>query len=84
MDEAITCGRQDGIRKRDDTYKLHARDIVALPLTAELVTLSACHSAGARAFAGEGLVGLAWGFLSAGAERGGRPLERWRTRRAPR
>ncbi len=50
-----------------DDYKLYARDIVKIPLRAELVTLSACHSAGARAYAGEGLVGLAWAFLSAGA-----------------
>jgi len=31
------------------------------------VTLSACHSAGARTYAGEGLVGLAWAFLQSGA-----------------
>lgn len=50
-----------------DEYKLYARDIISLPLSAELVTLSACRSAGGRAFAGEGLVGLSWAFLSAGA-----------------
>lgn len=50
-----------------DDYKLHARDIVQVPLGAELVTLSACHGAGARDYAGEGLVGLAWAFLKAGA-----------------
>lgn len=52
---------------RHDDYKLYARDIVQVPLTAELVTLSACRSAGSRAFAGEGLVGLAWAFLGSGA-----------------
>jgi CHAT domain-containing protein/tetratricopeptide (TPR) repeat protein len=52
---------------RDDSYKLYARDIVAVPLDAELVTLSACRSAGSRAYAGEGLVGLAWAFLGSGA-----------------
>jgi CHAT domain-containing protein/tetratricopeptide (TPR) repeat protein len=52
---------------RDHAYKLYARDIVEVPLRAELVTLSACHSAGSRAYAGEGLVGLAWAFLSTGA-----------------
>jgi CHAT domain-containing protein len=31
------------------------------------VTISSCHGAGTRAFAGEGLVGLAWAFLGAGA-----------------
>lgn len=50
-----------------DTYKLYARDIVKEPLGAELVTISACHAAGSRTFSGEGLVGLAWAFLRAGA-----------------
>jgi CHAT domain-containing protein len=31
------------------------------------VTVSACRSAGGRAYAGEGLVGFAWAFLKAGA-----------------
>ena len=52
---------------RDQDYKLYAREIVSLPLRAELVTLSACRSAGSRAFEGEGLVGLAWAFLNSGA-----------------
>ncbi len=51
-----------------DDYKLYAREILSVPLNAELVTLSACRSAGARTFAGEGLVGLSWAFLSAGAK----------------
>jgi CHAT domain-containing protein len=38
-------------------------------LHAELVTVSACRSAGERAYAGEGLVGFAWAFLRAGAFR---------------
>ncbi len=50
-----------------DRCKLFARDVMALPLTAELVTISACRSAGARTYAGEGLVGFAWAFLRAGA-----------------
>jgi CHAT domain-containing protein len=37
------------------------------PLRADLVTVSACYSAGERAYSGEGLVGLAWAFLRAGA-----------------
>lgn len=53
---------------RDEAYKLYARDIVGLPLRAELVTLSACRSAGSRTYAGEGLVGLAWAFMSTGAQ----------------
>lgn len=52
---------------KGDDYKLYARDVLNAPLTADVVTLSACHSAGARAYAGEGLVGLAWAFLSAGS-----------------
>jgi CHAT domain-containing protein len=48
-------------------YKLYAREIMATPQHAELVTISACYSAGARAFSGEGLVGLAWAFMRAGA-----------------
>jgi CHAT domain-containing protein/tetratricopeptide (TPR) repeat protein len=51
----------------DKDYKLYARDIVKFPIHADLVTISACYSAGKRAYAGEGLVGLAWAFLRAGA-----------------
>ena len=48
-------------------YKLYARDILRYPLNASLVTVSSCYGAGQRAYAGEGLVGLAWAFLRAGA-----------------
>jgi CHAT domain-containing protein len=50
-----------------DSYKLYARDIVKRRLTAYLVTISACNGAGTRAYSGEGLVGLSWAFLRAGA-----------------
>lgn len=50
-----------------DSYKLYARDIVQHPLHAYLVTISACNGAGMRTYAGEGLIGLAWAFLRAGA-----------------
>lgn len=50
-----------------DDYKLYARDITSRPLHAELVTISACYGAGTRAYTGEGLVGLSWAFLRAGA-----------------
>ena len=53
----------------DEAYKLYARDVAQLPLGAELVTVSACRSAGERAYSGEGLVGFAWAFLRAGASR---------------
>lgn len=50
-----------------DVYKLYARDIVKRHLNAELVTISACNGSGTRAYSGEGLVGLSWAFLRAGA-----------------
>lgn len=50
-----------------DSYKLYARDIVQHRLQAYLVTISACNGSGLRTYAGEGLVGLAWAFLRAGA-----------------
>ncbi len=50
-----------------DTYKLYARDIVQHHLNANLVTISACNGSGTRAYSGEGLVGLSWAFLHAGA-----------------
>lgn len=48
-------------------FKLYARDIVGRPLNAYLVTISACNGAGERVLEGEGLVGLSWAFLRAGA-----------------
>ncbi len=48
-------------------FKLYARDIVTRHLNAELVTISACNGSGIRTFSGEGLVGLSWAFLRAGA-----------------
>jgi CHAT domain-containing protein len=50
-------------------HKLYARDVAEQPLRADLVTVSACRSAGERAYSGEGLVGFAWAFLRAGASR---------------
>jgi CHAT domain-containing protein len=50
-----------------DSYKLYARDIVAHHLNAELVTISACNGAGTQSYSGEGLVGLSWAFMRAGA-----------------
>jgi CHAT domain-containing protein len=51
----------------DDSFKLYAREIIGHPLRADLVTISACYGAGERAYSGEGLVGLSWAFLRAGA-----------------
>ena len=61
LDSAVILARDR------DGYKLYAREILAHPLKARLVTISSCHGAGKRAFEGEGLVGLAWAFLGAGA-----------------
>ena len=55
------------LAREGESYKLYARDIVKKPLHARLVTISSCHGAGTRAYTGEGLVGLAWAFLHAGA-----------------
>jgi CHAT domain-containing protein len=53
----------------NDAYKLYAREVAAVPLRAELVTVSACRSAGERSYSGEGLIGFSWAFLRAGASR---------------
>src|SRR5262249_204074 len=43
-----------------NSYKLYAHEIQDEPLHADLVTLSACYSAGTRWYNGEGIVGLGW------------------------
>lgn len=53
----------------DGNFKLYARDIIHIPVKAEVVTISTCYGAGARTYSGQGLVGLAWAFLRAGAHR---------------
>ncbi len=50
-----------------DSFKLYARDIMQRHINARLVTISACYGSGTRFYAGEGLVGLSWAFLRAGA-----------------
>jgi len=55
------------LTREGDSFKLYARDIVKHPLNAFLVSVSACDGAGKRNFAGEGLIGLSWAFLRAGA-----------------
>ena len=49
-----------------ESYKLYARDIVQHHINASLVTISACNGEG-TSYSGEGLVGLSWAFLRAGA-----------------
>jgi CHAT domain-containing protein len=63
LESAVVLSRE----KNGDVYRLYARDIVNHRLTAYLVTISACNGAGTRAYSGEGLVGLSWAFLRAGA-----------------
>ena len=69
LDSAIVLSRESTQTSpvQDDSFKLYARDIIQHPLRAKLVTISACYSAGTRAYSGEGLVGLSWAFLRAGA-----------------
>jgi CHAT domain-containing protein/tetratricopeptide (TPR) repeat protein len=61
LDSAIILSPEGGISK------LYAREIVAHPLEAGLVTISSCYGAGIRTYSGEGLIGLSWAFLRAGA-----------------
>ncbi len=64
LDSAIVLSKP---APTDDAFRLYARDIIHFPLRAELVTVSSCYGAGSRAYSGEGLVGLSWAFLRAGA-----------------
>jgi CHAT domain-containing protein len=64
LDSAIVLSRSSS---EQDSFKLYARDITQHPLHADLVTISSCKGAGAEAYSGEGLVGLSWAFVRAGA-----------------
>jgi CHAT domain-containing protein/tetratricopeptide (TPR) repeat protein len=64
LDSAIILS---GTAASADSFKLYARDIMRHPIDARLVTISACYGSGTRSYAGEGLVGLSWAFLRAGA-----------------
>jgi CHAT domain-containing protein len=55
------------LSEEGDSFKLYGRDIVGVPLKATLVTISACSGVGSRNYSGEGIVGLSWAFLRAGA-----------------
>jgi tetratricopeptide (TPR) repeat protein len=63
LDSAIILSRGE-----HGNFRVFAKDVLGKALSAELVTLSACKSSGARTYAGEGQVGLAWAFLGAGAK----------------
>ena len=64
LDSAVVLSKSSA---EEDSFKLHARDIIGRPLRADLVTISTCYGSGERAYTGEGLVGLSWAFLRAGA-----------------
>ncbi len=64
LDSAVILSKASA---QEDSFKLYARDIIHHPLHAQLVTISTCYGAGTRAYKGEGLVGLSWAFLHAGA-----------------
>jgi CHAT domain-containing protein/Tfp pilus assembly protein PilF len=64
LDSAVILSKASA---QEDSFKLYARDIIRHPLHAQLVTISTCYGAGTRAYTGEGLVGLSWAFLFAGA-----------------
>jgi CHAT domain-containing protein len=64
LDSAIILSGSGG---GQDSFKLYAREIMRRPIDAELVTISACYGSGTRSYTGEGLVGLSWAFLHAGA-----------------
>jgi CHAT domain-containing protein len=69
LESAIILSREGGGAPayQQGPFKLYARDIVQHTVDARLVTISACYGSGARTYTGEGLVGLAWAFLRAGA-----------------
>ncbi|HVE72357.1 MAG TPA: CHAT domain-containing protein [Thermoanaerobaculia bacterium] len=64
LDSAIILAAANG----NSSYRLLARDVMQQPVDAQLVTISSCYGAGTRTYAGEGVIGLAWAFLKAGAD----------------
>jgi CHAT domain-containing protein len=64
----IALSMYDRTGKAQDGF-LRAHDIFNLKLSADLVVLSACHTALGKEFKGEGLVGISRGFMYAGATR---------------
>ena len=66
LDSAVILTPED-LSNGSKRYRLLARDVAVIALQADLVTVSACRSAGDRAVLGEGMVGFAWAFQRAGA-----------------
>jgi len=70
LDSAIILSRTgsaSNVDSGDNRFKLYARDVMKHSINARVVTISACNGSGSRSFSGEGLVGLSWAFLRAGA-----------------
>jgi len=65
---ALTPAASSQPSLRDDGF-LHLFEIYDLPVSAELVVLSACESSAGNYVLGEGVMALSRGFLSAGARR---------------
>src|SRR5260370_21851545 len=57
---------------KDGNFKLLARDIIdsKVRLNADLVSISACQGVGTQIQSLEGLLGLEWAFMRAGAHQG--------------
>jgi CHAT domain-containing protein len=51
----------------DGSFQLKARSLMDTKINADLVTISACESAGIWTFESEGIIGLGWAFMHAGA-----------------
>ena len=51
----------------EDDGRLEAREVINLPLRADLSVLSACETGRGRVASGEGVIGLSWAFLVAGS-----------------
>jgi CHAT domain-containing protein len=70
LDTAIVLspaqGSPSSAAEGEPTYLLSGKDILKAPLHADLVVISACYGLG-REYSGEGLVGLEWAFMRAGA-----------------
>ena len=64
LDSAVILSKATA---EEDSYKLHARDIISHHLRADLVVISTCYGSGTTFYNGEGLVGLSWAFVRAGA-----------------
>jgi CHAT domain-containing protein len=65
LNSYLLLTRTDGDPENDGL--LHAREIMNLPLNADLAVLSACKTGNGRISPGEGVIGMSWAFFVAGA-----------------